>query len=47
MALSQEQLNQCMRRSLEDVDLPVVMIDGIHYHAVPGNDERLSRSRMR
>ena len=30
VALSQEQLNQWLRRSLEDVDLPVVMIDGIH-----------------
>ena len=31
VALSQEQLNQWLSRSLKDVDLPVVMIDGIHF----------------
>ena len=31
MALSQEQLQQWLSRSLHDIDLPVVMIDGIHF----------------
>ncbi len=31
VALSQEQLNQWLSRSLADIDLPVVMIDGIHF----------------
>ena len=31
VALSQEQLQQWLSRSLSDIDLPVVMIDGIHF----------------
>ena len=31
VALSQEQLNEWLTRSLEDIDLPGVMIDGIHF----------------
>ena len=31
VALSQEQLQQWLSRSLHDIDLPVVMIDGIHF----------------
>ena len=31
VTLSQEQLSQWLSRSLGDVDLPVVMIDGIHF----------------
>jgi transposase-like protein len=31
VALSQEQLGQWLSRSLKDIDLPVVMIDGIHF----------------
>ena len=31
VALSQEQLAQWLSRSLKDIDLPVVMIDGIHF----------------
>jgi transposase-like protein len=31
VALSQEQLNEWLSRSLADIDLPVVMIDGIHF----------------
>ena len=31
VALSQEQLQQWLTRSLADIDLPVVMIDGIHF----------------
>ena len=31
VALSQEQLRQWLSRSLEQLDLPVVMIDGIHF----------------
>ena len=32
VALSQEQLAQWLSRSLDKLDLPVVMIDGIHFH---------------
>jgi transposase-like protein len=31
VALSQQQLDQWLSRSLKDIDLPVVMIDGIHF----------------
>ncbi len=31
VALSQEQLHQWLSRSLKDIDLPAVMIDGIHF----------------
>ena len=31
VALSQEQLNQWLSRSLKDIDMPAVMIDGIHF----------------
>jgi transposase-like protein len=31
VALSQQQLGQWLSRSLKDIDLPVVMIDGIHF----------------
>lgn len=31
VALSQEQLNEWLSRSLEGIDMPVVMIDGIHF----------------
>ena len=31
VALSQEQLNKWLTRSLEGIDMPVVMIDGIHF----------------
>jgi putative transposase len=32
VSLSQQQLAQWLSRSLKDIDLPVVMIDGIHFH---------------
>jgi transposase-like protein len=32
VALSQSQLDQWLRRPLDALDLPVVMIDGIHFH---------------
>ena len=32
VALSQEQLDQWLHRPLSELDLPVVMIDGIHFH---------------
>lgn len=32
VALSQQQLGQWLSRLLKDIDLPVVMIDGIHFH---------------
>jgi transposase-like protein len=31
VALSQEQLNEWLSRPLKDIDLPIVMIDGIHF----------------
>ena len=31
VALSQEQLRQWLTRSIKDFDMPVVMIDGIHF----------------
>ena len=32
VALSQQQLSQWLSRSLAGIDLPVVMVDGIHFH---------------
>jgi transposase-like protein len=32
VALSQSQLDEWLRRPLDELDLPVVMIDGIHFH---------------